>query len=545
MAQSIGDYLIQRLAENGVGHVFGVPGDYVLTFFKQMEDSPLQVINTADEQAAGFAADAYARVKGIGAVCITYCVGGLKVANSTAQAFAERSPVVIISGAPGTHEQQRGPLLHHTVRGFDTQLRVFAELTVAQAVLDDPATAAFEIERVLAAARKHSRPVYIEIPRNMTGAAIGPLTRQLPADPPGDAEALAIAVAEAVEHMGRAERPVILAGEELHRFGLQAELAAIVHKTGIPVAATIVGKSVFPESDPAYLGIYEGAMGRDSVRDYVEKSDCMVLLGAQMTDMNLGVYTARIDRRYAIYAASDRITIGHHSFDGVAMADFVKGLAEHPWLKRAVPPFEHPEHPGLFNPSDRAMTVEALFRQVNAFLEDDMVVIADTGDALFGAEDLYIHNSVHFLAPAYYCSLGFAVPAALGVKAAKPELRPLVLVGDGAFQMTGMEVATLVRYGANPIIVVFDNQGYGTERPMLDGAFNDVATWHFWKIPEVMGAGLGIRVTTENEFDAALKRARENVGGVSIIQVMLDRNDHSPALQRLTATLGERARGKA
>ncbi len=545
MAQSIGTYLIQRLAENGIGHVFGVPGDYVLTFFKQMEESPIAVINTADEQGAGFAADAYARVSGLGAACITYCVGGLKIANAAAQAFAERSPVIFISGAPGTHEKSRGPLLHHTVRGFDTQLRVFEQLTVAQAVLDDPATAAHEIERVLAAARRHSRPVYIEIPRDMAITEIGPLIRHLPVEAPGDTEALTVAVAEAVERLSRAERPVILAGEELHRFGLQAELIDIVHKTGVPVAATITGKSVFPESDPAYLGIYEGAMGRDSVRDYVEKSDCLVLLGAQMTDMNLGVYTARIDRRYAIYAASDRITIGHHSFDGVAMADFVAGLAAHPWLPRAVPPFEHPEHPGLFNPSERAMTVEALFRQINAFLEDDMVVIADTGDALFGAEDLYIHNSVHFLAPAYYCSLGFAVPAALGVKAARPDLRPLVLVGDGAFQMTGMEVATLARYGQNPIIIVFDNQGYGTERPMIDGAFNDVATWHYWKVPEVMGTGLGIRVTTETEMDAALKQALANTGGVSLIQVMLDRDDHSPALIRLTTTLRERARGKA
>ncbi len=545
MAQSIGNYLIERLAENGVGHVFGVPGDYVLTFFKQMEESRIKIINTADEQGAGFAADAYARVTGLGCVCITYCVGGLKIANSTAQAFAERSPVVVISGAPGTHEQRRAPLLHHTVRGFDTQLRVFEQLTVAQAVLDDPATAAFEIERVLAAARHHSRPVYIEIPRDMARAEIGPLNRHLPAEPEGDPEALAVAIAEAVEHIGKAERPVILAGEELHRFGLQAELVQIVHRTGVPVAVTITGKSVFPESDPAYLGIYEGAMGRDAVRDYVEKSDCLVLLGAQLTDMNLGVYTARIDRRYSIYAASDRIAIGHHSFDGVAMADFVKGLAAHPWQPRRVPPYEHPEHPGLFNPSDKGMTVEALFRQVNAFLEDDMVVIADTGDALFGAEDLYIHNSVHFLAPAYYCSLGFSVPAALGVKAARPDLRPLVLVGDGAFQMTGMEVATLARYGQNPIIIVLDNSGYGTERPMLDGIYNDVATWNFARIPEVLGTGLGIKVTTEIEMDEALKRAHANAEGVSIIQVMLDRNDHSPALLRLTTTLGERARGKA
>ena len=186
MAQSIGNYLIQRLAENGVGHVFGVPGDYVLTFFKQMEDGPIKVINTSDEQGAGFAADAYARVNGLGCACVTYCVGGLKIANAAAEAFAERSPVVIISGAPGTHEKSRGPLLHHTVRGFDTQLRVFEQLTVAQAVLDDPATAAYEIERVLKAARQHSRPVYIEIPaRHGASPKSARCTRHLPAEQAG------------------------------------------------------------------------------------------------------------------------------------------------------------------------------------------------------------------------------------------------------------------------------------------------------------------------------------------------------------------------
>ncbi len=159
MTETIGDYLIRRLVEEGVGHVFGVPGDYVLSFFDQMAKSPLTVINTSDEQGAGFAADAYARVKGLGAVCVTYCVGGLKVTNAVAQAYAEKSPVVVISGAPGKREQHRDALLHHMVRGFDTQLRVFEQLTVGCAVLDNPETAAAEIDRVLALARRMSRPV--------------------------------------------------------------------------------------------------------------------------------------------------------------------------------------------------------------------------------------------------------------------------------------------------------------------------------------------------------------------------------------------------
>ena len=159
---TISSYLIHKLYEHGVRHIFGVPGDYVLGFYKELENSQLEVINTSDEQGAGFAADEYARVSGLGAVCITYCVGGLKVANTTAQAFAEKSPVVVISGAPGTNERIKKPLLHHKVRDFDSQLKVFEQLTVASTVLKDSQTACREIDRVFSAALRYKRPVYIE-----------------------------------------------------------------------------------------------------------------------------------------------------------------------------------------------------------------------------------------------------------------------------------------------------------------------------------------------------------------------------------------------
>jgi TPP-dependent 2-oxoacid decarboxylase len=540
VSETIGDYLVRRLLEEGVDHVFGLPGDYVLGFFKKLEESPLSLVNTCDEQGAGFAADAYARMRGLGVVCITYSVGGFKVTNAVAQAFAERSPVVVISGAPGLGERFRNTLVHHSVRDFETQQKVFAELTVGLAVLDDVETAATEIDRVLALARRQSRPVYIEIPRDMVTAEVAPARKHIgPADE-SDPDVLRFAVVEAAERIRAAARPVILAGVELHRFGLQDVLAELVRATGIPVAATITGKSVLAESNPAYIGVYEGAMGRDSVRNYVEQSDCIILLGAMLTDIDLGIYTAEIDREYSVYAAKDRIGVGFRSYDGIQMEDFIRGLAAQPWTKRTPPMFEHPEHPGPFIAGDRPIRVEALFHQLNAFLVDDMVVIADPGDALFGAEDLYIHDGAHFLAPAYYCSLGFAVPAAIGVAAARPHLRSLVLVGDGAFQMTGMELSTAARYGMNPIVIVFDNDGYGTERPMLDGAFNDVHRWNFARIPEVLGAGIGMKVTTELEMAAALERALANTQSFAIIQVMLERTDRSPALSRLTARLHER-----
>ncbi len=540
MTETIGEYLIRRLLEEGVGHAFGVPGDYVLTLFKQIEDSPLEMINTCDEQGAGFAADAYARRKGLGAMVVTYAVGGLKVANTVAQAYAERSPVVVISGAPGVAEQRHNVLLHHLIRNFDSQQKVFAELTVATAVLDNPMTAASEIDRVLALAKHHSRPVYIELPRDRIETPIVDGPRFILPQEESDPEVLPFALREAIEHIAAAARPVILAGIELHRFGLQPALMRFVETTGIPLVSTISGKSVFPESHPAYAGVYEGAMSRESARILVEESDCVIMLGAMLTDLNLGIFTAHVDRANAIYAAKDRVSVGLRSYDGIAFEDFVRGLAGHGWPQRAARLFEHPTRPGPFAPTNRPMTVKALFEQINTHLEEDMIVLADPGDALFAAADLVIHDGTHFLAPAYYASLGFAVPAAIGIGVADPGMRSLVLVGDGAFQMTGMELSTVARYGMTPTVIVLDNGGYGTERPMLDGAFNDVHRWNFARIPDVLGTGLGIRVETEKQMEEALIQARENRGSFTIIQVMLDMHDCSPALARLTAQLRQR-----
>src|SRR3989454_5805097 len=220
-ATSIGEYLIQRLDAHGVRHVFGIPGDYVLGFYEQLLHSPIRIVNTCDEQGAGFAADAYARVRGLGAVCITYCVGGLKVANTTAEAFAEKSPVVVISGAPGMKEREKNPLLHHKVREFDTQKKVFEQLTIASTVLTDPQSALQEIDRVLDAALRFKRPVYIELPRDIVHARGIPHHRPGEIHEDSDPQSLREALAEAEQMINGARQPVILAGVELHRFGLQ------------------------------------------------------------------------------------------------------------------------------------------------------------------------------------------------------------------------------------------------------------------------------------------------------------------------------------
>lgn len=541
-ATSIGGYLIQRLHAHGARHVFGIPGDYVLGFYEQLAHSPLRIINTCDEQGAGFAADAYARVRGLGAVCVTYCVGGLKVANTTAEAFAEKSPVVVISGAPGIREREKNPLLHHKVREFDTQKRVFEQLTVASTVLNDPQTAFHEIDRVLHAALRFKRPVYIELPRDLTAE---PRIRH---HRPGEfheeshGRTLRAALAEAAEMINGAKKPVILADVEVHRFGLQNALLKLAEQTNIPVAATIMGKSVIGEQHEFYMGVYEGALGRDDVRRYVESSDCVIMLGAFMTDINLGIYTARLDTARSIYATSEKLSIRYHTFENVRFKDFVRGLLR-ARLNRRKPakiPRPQPLTASRAVRGEGTITVKGLFQRLNAFLDERTVVVADVGDALFGATDLFIHHRTEFLGPAYYASMGFAVPASIGVQLADPRLRPLVLVGDGAFQMTGMELATAARYDLNPIVVVLNNRGYGTERHIRDGPYNDLWAWRYHRLPEILGAGRGFEVETEEQLDRALNCARESTDGFCLLDVRLGPLDRSPALQRLAERLAKR-----
>ncbi|MBD2258053.1 thiamine pyrophosphate-binding protein [Pseudanabaena sp. FACHB-2040] len=544
-ATSIGSYLIQRLYEEGVRQVFGVPGDFILQFDKLLEDSPIQFINTCDEQGAGFAADAYARLRGLGAVCVTYSVGGLKIANTTAQAFAEKSPVVVISGAPGTNERTQNPLLHHKIRDFDTQYKVFQELTIASTILDDPSVAFSEIDRVLAAALRYKRPVYIEIPRDMVHRAGNPNYSRKTQTEESNSDTLAEAIQEAVKLINAAQQPVILADVEIHRFGLQDALLELTEKTHIPVAETVLGKSVISEHHPNYIGLYAGALGDELTCRYVESSDCLIMLGVFLTDINLGIFTANLDPKNSISVTSERTSIQFHTYENIRLQDFIHHLIEadiqqrHDWVlpnyRKQLQPFT----PVAGNP----ITIARLFERLNLFLDNDLIVIADVGDALFAGLDLSVHGRSRFLSPAYYASLGFAVPASLGAQVASVGMRPLVLVGDGAFQMTGMELSTAVRYGLNPIVVVLNNGGYGTERPMLDGRFNDVLPWRYSQIPNLLGAGRGFDVWTEGELETALMESRAHLESFCILDVHLDAQDTSTALKRLTAGLSQRVSG--
>jgi indolepyruvate decarboxylase len=391
---------------------------------------------------------------------------------------------------------------------------------------------------------RYKRPVYLELPRDQLTARQVTPHRTPVGLPPSDPDALREAIEETVALLTAAKRPMILTDAEIHRFELQDDLIALAESAGLPIATTLLGKSVISESHPLFVGLYEGAMGREEVTRYVESSDCLLMLGCFLTDINLGIFTANLDPSRCIDATSEDLRIRHHHYRDVRLDDFLRGLRKAGMKLKSAPIPPRPsssEKPWVAVPA-APITSARLFTRLNRILDDKTVVIADIGDSLFGAADLVMSRRTEFLGPAYYTSMGFAVPAAVGAGMANPDLRPLVIVGDGAFQMTGMELSTIARNRFNPIVLVLNNRGYMTERFLLEGSFNDVQEWAYHKIPEVLGTGLGLEVRTEGDLEEALTRALANTGSFTLINVHLGKMDKSPALERLANRLSLRVR---
>ena len=541
---SIGEYLIERLQDYGIADIFGIPGDYVLSFYSLLEESDINVVGCTREDNAGFAADAYARVNGMGAVCVTYCVGGLSVCNSIAGAFAEKSPIVVLAGSPGLNERHNNPLLHHKVRDFRTQVDVFDKLCITGTELVDSATAFQEIDRVLEMAYRYKRPVYIDIPRDMVNVVPQSTNRHTFQPMVTDERALQESCNEITALLNKSDNPIIIAGVEIHRFDLQDDLIHFAEKNNIPIVSTLLGKSVVRENHPLYVGLYEGAIGREEVAEYVESSDCILLLGTLMTDLNLGIYTANLDPRKCVNATSETLKIHHHHYENVPLEELIPEL-----ILRNIKCCDRFIDPTIREPVSQYVidysahiTIRRMIDRLNQSLNENTIVIADIGDSLFASTRLQTQGRTEFLSPAYYTSMGFSVPATLGAQTALPDHRVITICGDGAFQMTCLELSTIVRRGLNPIVIVLDNGGYGTERALHPGEwdYNEIHRWSYGELTRVIGGGVAHRIRTEEAFDKALKAAFTDESNMHLIHVELDRHDASETLTRLADKMSSR-----
>ncbi len=540
---TVGSFLFDYLHGLGVTHVFGIPGDFVLPTFRWLQQSPLKIITMTHEPSVGFAADGYARINGLGVACVTYCVGGLNMLNSVACAYAEKSPLLVISGGPSPADRGKDVLMHHKVRTFDTQRRIYEEVTCATAVLLDPATAASEIMRVVDAVREQSRPGYIEVPFDVVDMPIGNIPPRVnrPA-PVSDEDNLAAMLEDAVAAINGAKQPVIIADIELHRHGLVQQALALASKFNIPVASTLMSKSIISETHPLFIGVYSGPLSDEAVQKYVESSDCLIMLGAMITDVWFAFMSTsdKLSRKRTLLATTEKMQIGARTYEKVVLKEFLEKLYEAPVIPRklgALPP--PPPEPKPLDEAEKAaqVSIETFFRVLGLHVGENSLITCDTGDSMFGAMKLRTKQATNFLADAYYLSMGFAVPAAIGAMAARPQHRVIAIVGDGAFQMTGIELSTAAKFGMKPIVFVLNNDGYGTQRFILDGPFNEILRWNYTKLTELFGAGVGKRVSTNAELEAAVKEAIA-ADAMYIIEVIVPRNDCSPSLRRVGEELG-------
>jgi len=527
-------FLFDELWREGVRQIFGIPGDFVLNLYEALEaDGRFRLVRLSHEPAVGFAADGAARITGgLGVCCVTYGAGGLNMINPVACAYAEESPLVVLTGGPGRAEKAAEIHVHHEVKTFESQLKVYQEVTEYAAILDDPRTAASHIRKALEVATKLKRPVYLEIPRDMVNAEIDvpDVIEHVPL--PVDDAAVKEAAQEILARLTNAERPVIIAGVEVHRFRLRDQVIALAEALNVPVASSLLGRGVFPTRHPNFIGTYLGVVSPAPLREMVERADCVLLLGELVSDTGLGVSAGCLSDTNLLIAVARDVYIGRHRYKHTPLDRIVAALLASPLPRKTMPPHAPSDQLSpevLERPKDdEPIKVRHLIGALNEFLAPraDTPVVVDTGDCLFAAVDIRANEVI---GPGYYATMGFAVPAALGIEIASGR-RPIVLVGDGAFQMTGPEISQAPVYGCRPIVVVFNNTRWEMLQAFVpDANYNATVAWPFAQLAKLWG-GRGFTAHTPAEFRQALAAAWDS-DRFSLIDVSLERGDVSPILR--------------
>ena len=516
---NISQALLHALKDHGAKEIFGIPGDFALPFFKVIEESQILPLYTlSHEPGVGFAADAAARFHGgLSVAAVTYGAGALNMINPVAAAYAEKSPLVVISGAPGIHESRSGLLLHHQAKSLDSQLEIYRQITCEQIRLDNPQEAPASIAHALQCCKRMSRPVYIELPRDQVTQPCEPVP-PLP-QVAYDEEALAACVDDILETLQGAHSPVLMVGIEARRYGVERNVAELANRLGIPVVTSFMGRGLLADDDAPLLGTYMGVAGDETITNLVEQSDALLLLGVILSDTNIGVSASKLAARNMIHVEDEQVRIGFRNYTQIAIQALLDEM-----LKRL--PVDHPAqvaqsevYPRDLVADDAPITPTDIARAVNDLMDTHgrMPIASDMGDCLFTALEM---ANTELVAPGYYATMGFGVPAGLGIQVATGK-RPLILVGDGAFQMTGWELGNCARYGWNPIVLLFNNASWEMLRTFQpESSFNDLDDWHFATLAQSLG-GQGQRVATRKELQQTLDVAIDETDHFFLIEIML------------------------
>ncbi|MGN6327154.1 alpha-keto acid decarboxylase family protein [Pseudolysinimonas sp.] len=522
---TVTDYLLDRLAEAGVDRLFGVPGDFTLGMLDRVEaHTGVEWIGCGNELGAGYAADGYARVRGLGAVFTTFGVGELSALNAVAGAAAERVPLLHVVGAPSSSTQVAGRATHHTLGDGDFRhfARMTAEVTAVQALVNaDDATA--EIDRVISEVRERRMPGYLLIPMDVGASSAAPPAAPLPTRTGiTDPRELAEFTEAARAILATAQNPALIADVLVERMGGRAQLDALL-ATGIPHATLLWGRHVVDETAPGFVGTYIGDVSPEPLLDTIDGADVLILAGVQFTELTSGFFSQRFGTANVIDVGPRGTAIGGRRFTPIALPDALaalNGLIPTPAepIRRPRPAIPTPPAP------DAPLTQSAMWDVVAAQLRDGDLVVADQGTPFFGMGAHSFPRDVLAIAQPLWASIGYGLPAGLGAALAAPERRPLVLIGDGAAQLTIAELGTLLRYRVPATILLVDNAGYTIERTIRGetAVYNDIQLWDWQALPAALGGGRGVKVTTVGELQAALAGAGEELLLIQAVVAPLD-----------------------
>ncbi len=556
MTTSVVSYALDRLADLGIGHVFGVPGDYSFPLNDAVEVHPrLQWVPSANELNAAYAADGYARRRGAGIVCTTFGVGELSALNGLMGAMAERLPVFHLVGMPSLRIVRQGLICHHTLgdRVYDRFEAISSAASCVSARLT-PENAVIELERLIDKALEESRPAYVTFPMDL---ALMPISgTPIQGSPIGTIHQHAsVAVElEAVLDllMGRiaaAERPVVMPTITLRRYGLVAAFEAFLEASGLVYATTPMDKSVLCEDHPAFLGMYNGARSTPAeLQAVVEDADLVIDVGGLvMEDLNTGLWSGRMNASLTVSLHADWVQAGDQVFTCVSISDVLAGLTRRfkgipqrnaSWGDR------RPVQPQPFLPlqgaGDQLTNSASFYPRLQQFLRPKDLLVSDTGTCLLQLNAMRLPAGVSMESQTLWSSIGWGTPAALGCALADPERRVVLVSGDGAHQLTVQEIGVMGFMGVRPVVIVLNNGLYGVEALISETghAYNDLPPWRYADIPAVLGCSgwwCG-RASTVAELEGALAAINDH-HGAAYLEVLIPREESQPLAEEVIETM--------
>jgi indolepyruvate decarboxylase len=560
---NVAEYLIARLQQAGLEHLFAVPGDYAGPFLEALDATPgIERVANVNELGSGYAADGYARFKGIGAACVQYGVGGFSVLNAAAGSFVERVPVVVISASPSTAdrrlERTKGILFHHSTGNLLADQIVFANVTVASVIVSDPRSAPAQIDAAIVAMLTHKRPIYIEVLQDVwTLTCASPQGTLGPATLSSDPASLAAAVEDAWARIQSARLPVVWAGVEIQRFGLQATLQQILDAGGLYFTTTSLGKTVLDEAQPKFLGTYAGPASPPITRAVMKITDCPIALGTVITDDYLDIMASSFDKMIEVTDTETRI--GYRYYRQVVMGEFLAALLARfraqPGGPRTYALPDVPAEPPIASQAVDPLSYNVFFRELAGFLTRSGLLGAVTL-VLGESTSLYVFGNLfglppnRFVAQAAWGSLGHETGCALGVALATGT-RPYVVAGDGGFRMICQELSSLAARKCNAVVFVMSNDAYAIEQAFVDlsafqpngkfAPFDLLPPWDYLALAQAFGAK-GYRVRTVGELAGVLAELQEVKEMPALVEVVIPQKDLAPQLARLAAVPPEQSK---